>query len=85
LVGIEVYLDQKWSIVSTPLIEAFWFTDGLNRGRQDQIYSASLGLKYNIKSNISLTTNILYEARMSNVAIRRYTDFQFGPRLDFAF
>lgn len=85
LVGIEVYLNSKWSVVSTPLIEAFWFTDGLNRGRQDQIYSASLGLKYNIRSNVSLTTNVVYEARSSNVAIRRYTDFQVGPRLDFAF
>jgi hypothetical protein len=85
LVGIEVYLDPRWSIVSTPLIEAFWFTDGLNRGRQDQIYSASLGLKYNIRSNVSLTTSVLYEARSSNVAVRRYTDFQFGPRIDFAF
>ena len=85
LVGIEVYLDSKWSVVSTPFIEAFWFTDGLNRGRQDQIYSTSLGLKYNIRSNVSLTTNVVYEARFSNVAIRRYTDFQIGPRLDFAF
>jgi hypothetical protein len=85
LVGIEVYLNSKWSVVSTPFIEAFWFTDGLNRGRQDQIYSTSLGLKYNITSNVSLTTNAVYEVRFSNVAIRRYTDFQIGPRIDFAF
>ena len=85
LVGIEVKLDPKWSVVSTPFIEAFWFTDGLNKGRQDQIYSTSLGLKYNIASNISLTTNVIYEARMSNVALRHYTDWQIGPRLDFAF
>src|ERR1700688_1493066 len=85
LVGIEVYLDSKWSVVGTPFIEAFWFTDGLNRGRQDQIYSTSLGLKYNIRSNVSLTSNVIYEVRSSNVAIRRYTDFQIGPRLDFAF
>ena len=39
VLGIEVKLDPKWSIVSTPFIEAFWFTDGLNSGRQDQIYS----------------------------------------------
>jgi hypothetical protein len=85
LVGIEVKLDPKWSIVSTPLIEAFWFTDGLNVGRQDQIYSGSLGLKYNFASNVSLTTNVIYEARTSNVPLRRYTDWQIGPRLDFAF
>jgi hypothetical protein len=85
LVGIEVKLDPKWSIVSTPLIEAFWFTDGLNAGRQDQIYSVSLGLKYNIASNVSLTTSVLYEARTSNVPLRHYTDVQIGPRLDFAF
>ena len=85
MLGIEVKLDSKWSVVSTPLIEGYWFTDGLNRGRQDQIYSTSLGLKYNISSNVSLTTNAVYEARLSNVAIRHYTDFQIGPRLDFAF
>jgi hypothetical protein len=85
LVGIEVKLNPEWSVVSTPFIEAFWFTDGLNTGRKDQIYSASLGLKYNIRSNISLTTNVIYEARTSNVPLRHYTDVQIGPRLDFAF
>lgn len=85
VLGIEVKLDPKWSVVSTPFIEAFWFTDGLNAGRQDQIYSVSLGLKYNIASNVSLTTNVIYEARTSNVPLRHYTDVQIGPRLDFAF
>jgi hypothetical protein len=85
LVGIEVKLNPKWSIVTTPLIEAFWFTDGLNTGRKDKIYSATLGLKYNIASNVSLTTNVLYEARTSNVPLRHYRDLQIGPRLDFAF
>jgi hypothetical protein len=85
LVGIEVKLDAKWAIVSTPFFEAYWFTDGLNRGRQDQIYSASLGLKYNVSSNVSVTTSAIYEVRTSNVLIRNYTDFQIGPRLDFAF
>jgi hypothetical protein len=85
LVGIEVKINPKWSIVSTPMIEAFWFTDGLNTGRKDQIYSATLGLKYNIASNVSLTTSVLYEARTSNVPLRHYTDVQIGPRLDFAF
>ncbi|MGM4915666.1 outer membrane beta-barrel protein [Tardiphaga sp. 813_E8_N1_3] len=85
LVGIEVELNSKWSIVSTPFFEAFWFTDGLNRDREDQIYSASLGLKYNIASNVSLTTNVIYEARNSNVALRHYRDWMIGPRLDFAF
>ena len=73
VLGIEVKLDPKWSVVSTPFIEAFWFTDGLNSGRQDQIYSVSLGLKYNLASNVSLTTNVIYEARNSNVPLRHYT------------
>ena len=85
LLGIEVKLDPQWSIVSTPLFEAFWFTDGLNRGRQDQIYSADIGLKYNFASNVSLTTSVLYEARESNVMVRRYRDLRIGPRLDFTF
>ena len=85
VLGIEAKLDSKWSIVSTPFIEAFWFTDGLNAGRQDQIYSVSLGLKYNLAPNVSLTTNVIYEARTSNVPLRHYTDVQIGPRLDFAF
>jgi hypothetical protein len=85
LLGIEVKLDPKWSIVSTPFLEAFWFTDGLNRGRQDQIYSADIGLKYNFTSSVSLTTDVVYEIRTSNVPLRHYRDFRVGPRLDFAF
>ena len=41
LLGIEVKLDPKWSIVSTRFIEAFWFTDGLNAGRQDDLFGIS--------------------------------------------
>lgn len=85
VLGIEVKLDPKWSIVSSPLFEAYWFTDGLNTGRQDQIYSADIGLRYSYASNLSLTTTVLYEARTSNVAVRRYRDLRIGPRLDFAF
>ena len=85
VLGIEMKLNAKWSIVSTPLFEAFWFTDGLNTGRQDQLYSADLGLKYNFARNISLTTDVLYEVRASNVAMWRYRDLRVGPRLDFAF
>jgi hypothetical protein len=85
VLGIEVQLDPKWSVVSTPLFEAYWFTDGLNSGRQDQLYSADIGLKYNFASNLSLTTTVLYEARTSNVPIRHYRDLRIGPRLDFAF
>lgn len=83
--GVEVKLTERWSIVSTPFFEAFWFTDGLNAGRRDQIYSASLGLKYNFTRNISLTTSGAYELRNSNVPLRHYRDFTIGPKLDFAF
>jgi hypothetical protein len=84
LVPFEVGLTPAWSIVSTPMIELFWFTDGLNSGRQDQIYSASLGLRYRISKNVSLTTSALYEQRTSNRPLRHYTDFEIGPKLDFA-
>jgi hypothetical protein len=85
LVPFEVELTPAWSVVSTPMIELFWFTDGLNSGRQDQIYSASLGLKYKISRKVSLTTCAHYEQRTSNVPLRHYTDFEIGPKLDFAF
>jgi hypothetical protein len=85
VLGIEVKLDSRWSIVSAPLFEAYWFTDGLNSGRQDQLYSADVGLKYNLASNVSLTTTVLYELRTSNVPLRHYRDLRIGPRLDFAF
>jgi hypothetical protein len=83
--GIEVPIDTKWSVVSEPFFESYWFTDGANAGRQDQIYSASLGLKYNLSKNASLTTEGIYEGRSSNQAGRDYTVFEVGPRLDFAF
>lgn len=85
LLPIEVKLISRWSIVATPLLEAYWFTGGLNDGRQDIVYSASLGLRYSIASNMSLTTSANYEWRTSNVPLRHYRDFEIGPRLDLAF
>lgn len=85
IVPIEVKLSEKWSVTSTPFFEGFWFVDGLNNGRRDQIYSVSLGLKYNVARNISLTASGAYEIRTSNVPLRHYTDFTIGPKLDFAF
>lgn len=83
--GIEVPIDSKWSLVSEPFFESFWFTDGLNTGRRDQIYSASLGLKYNLSDNATLTTEAVYEGRSSNQSGRDYDVVEIGPRLDFAF
>jgi len=85
LLGIEVKLDSRWSIVSTPFVEGYWFTDGLNFGRRDMIYSGSLGLKYNITEQVSLTGNVAYEARVSNVPLRHYRSLDIGPKLSFAF
>jgi hypothetical protein len=85
VLGIEVRLDSRWSVVSTPFVEGYWFTDGLNAGRRDVIVSGSIGLKYNITENISLTGNVAYEARMSNVPLRHYRSWDIGPRLSFAF
>jgi hypothetical protein len=83
--GIEAKLNERWSIVSSPFFEAFWFTKDVNSGRRDQIYSASLGVKYNITPTVDLTTSVAFEERFSNVAIRRYQNVDIGPRLNFAF
>ena len=85
LLPLEARITSRWSLVSTPFVEAYWFTDGLNEGRQDIIYSTSLGLRYSIASNISLTTSANYEWRTSNVPLRHYRDLEIGPRLDMAF
>jgi hypothetical protein len=85
VLGLEYKLNARWSIVSTPFIEGYWFTDGLNSGRQDWIYSASLGLKYNISDSASLTGNVAYETRTSNMPLRNYQSWEIGPRLSFAF
>jgi hypothetical protein len=82
---VEVKISSRWSLVSAPFLEAYWYTDGFNEGRQDLIYSASLGLKYSIAKNMSLTTGINYEWRTSNVPLRQFRDFEIGPRLDLAF
>jgi len=83
--GIEVPINARWSVVSEPFFESFWFTDGLNSGREDQIYSVSLGLKYNLSDNATLTTEAVYEGRTSDQAGRDYDMVEIGPRLDFAF
>jgi len=85
VLGIEAVINEKWSIVSTPFFEAYWFESGLNAGRADQIYSVSLGLKYNISSNTALTFNAAYEDRRSNDALRTYKSFDIGPKFSFAF
>jgi Putative beta-barrel porin 2 len=81
----EARITSRWSLVSTPFLEAYWFTDGFNEGRQDIIYSTSLGLRYSIANNISLTTSASYEWRTSNVPLRHYRELEIGPRLDLAF
>lgn len=83
--GMEMPLNERWSVVSNPFFESYWFTGGFNSGRADQIYSVSLGLKYNIAPNVSLVTMVAYEQRFSNVDIRRYESFDIGPKLNFAF
>jgi hypothetical protein len=83
--GIEARLNERWSIVSSPFFEAYWFTNGVNSGRADQIYSVSLGVKYNFTPSVALTTSVAFEERFSNVAIRRYQSIDVGPRLNFAF
>jgi hypothetical protein len=83
--GIEVPLDEKWAIVSEPFYESFWFTDGANSGREDQVYSVSLGLQYALTDNASLTTEVIYENGSSNRAGLDYEFIEVGPRLDFAF
>jgi hypothetical protein len=78
-------IDERWSVLATPMVELFWFTDGLNNGRRDQIYSSSLGLRYRISNNVSLTNSLLYERRFSNIPIRQFQNLEIGPKLDFAF
>lgn len=83
--GIEVAIDDKWAVVSEPFFEQFWFTDGLNSGRQDQVYSVSLGLQYKITDNAYLTTEVVYEKGESNRPGLDYDFIEVGPRLDFAY
>lgn len=83
--GIEVPIDEKWAVVSEPFFESFWFTDGLNSGRQDQVYSVSLGLQYALTENALLTTEVIYENGSSNRPGLEYDFIEIGPRLDFVY
>jgi hypothetical protein len=83
--GAELPINTTWAVVSESFIDTLYFTDGLNIGRNDQIYSTSLGLKYKINDNTSLTTEVVYEAGNSNRAGLNYWMIDVGPRLDFAF
>lgn len=85
ILPIELRIDERWSVLATPMAELFWFTDGVNNGRRDQIYSSSLGLRYRISNNVSLTNSVLYERRFSNIPIRHFQNLEIGPKLDFAF
>lgn len=83
--GVEVPIDEKWSVVSEPFFEQFWFTDGLNSGREDQVYSVSLGLQYRLTDDALLTTEVIYEKGESNRPGLDYDFIEIGPRLDFAY
>jgi hypothetical protein len=85
VLGIEAKLNERWSVVSEPFYEAYWFTGGLNDGRVDHIYSGSIGLKYKLAPNVSLVTMLAYEERFSNFDTRRYRSLDVGPKLNFAF
>jgi hypothetical protein len=45
LLPLEARVTSRWSLVSTPFVEAYWFTDGLNEGRQD-IYLARIAVQH---------------------------------------
>ena len=83
--GIQARLNERWSVVSEPFYEAYWFTGGLNDGRVDHIYSVSIGLKYDFAPNLSLVTMVAFEERFSNVAERNYRSLDVGPKINFAF
>lgn len=83
--GIQARLNERWSVVSEPFYEAFWFTNGLNDGRVDHIYSVSIGLKYDFAPNVSLVTMVAFEERFSNFDVRNYRSLDVGPKLNFAF
>lgn len=83
--GIEIPINTKWALVSESFIDTYYFTDGRNVGRNDQIFSTGLGLKYNLDDNTSITTEVVYEAGNSNRPGLDYRMIEVGPRLDFAF
>lgn len=83
--GIQARLNERWSVVSEPFYEAYWFTNGLNDGRVDHIYSVSIGLKYDFAPNVSLVTMVAFEERFSNFEERNYRNLDIGPKLNFAF
>src|SRR5262245_20332593 len=76
LYTLKLDLSQKitdnLSLVSTPKIRFYSFTDGINNGRHDQLFSMSGGLRYAFSPEVSLTTSASYEHRNSNFRLKYY-------------
>ena len=82
---------KPWSVVATPKLSFYEFTDAANKGRQDLIASISAGIKYAVTTDadknkeMSITTSVGYENRSSNMPDQKYRNFTILTSLDMAF
>jgi hypothetical protein len=83
-VDFERKIADGWWVFLTPRLRVY---DYVNRdsGRNDVISSASVGLRYDITKDISLTSGIGYESRTSGLSGHNYNGMIAGVSLDFSY
>jgi hypothetical protein len=84
-------LIKPWSLVATPKIRLYEFTDSTNKGRQDILVSIFAGIKYALtteadkKKEMSITTGVRYDHLSSNMPDQKYGNFTVMTSFDMAY
>jgi len=72
---------SNWWVFAVPSLRIYDYTSG----RLDDIYSIATGLRYEITRDVSLTSSVAYESRVSSQPGRNYTNMIVGLSLDFSY
>ena len=83
-IDFERKLIDRWWVVATPSLRVYQYVDQQS-GRLDDIYSITTGLRHEIAKDVSLTSSIGYESRVSSAHNRNFTNFVAGLSLDFSY
>lgn len=84
--SLEKYLNPSWSILATGRFRTFWFQAAAIGPKPIDYYpSGSVGIKYDFRNGVTVTTSLAFLARRSNIIARNYEKLDVGPSIDFKY
>jgi hypothetical protein len=81
-VDYEQVIKAPWSVIATPKLRIYEFTDSTNKGRQDIFPSIQAGIKYALSDSANITTTVEYDKVFSNMPADKYESFTFSVSLN---